>query len=252
MKIKFIGLTDKGRIREHNEDSYLAGDKIYTSLDRGGEDSEVEIEVQNTPILFAVADGMGGHEGGEVASSMTLELLREKCSTIKNVIHKSILENLINEIHKEVNENGLQMNKPDMGTTLSGCIISREQFFIFNVGDSRVYRFRGGYLQQITRDHSLKSELNIDAPKNIITNCIGGGLDEIYVDIFDYSTKMNTGDGFLIITDGITDSLNEDDIEKCLNEQHENCAEFVHSLVLLSLDQGSKDNVTAIYLKITP
>ncbi|NBU99069.1 MAG: serine/threonine-protein phosphatase, partial [Spirochaetia bacterium] len=78
MKIEYIGLTDKGRVRDHNEDSYLANGKIFTSLDHGGDESITIVEVTNSPLIFAVADGMGGHEGGEVASNMALELLKEK------------------------------------------------------------------------------------------------------------------------------------------------------------------------------
>jgi PPM family protein phosphatase len=100
MKLEYIGLTDKGRVRDHNEDSYLANGKIFTSLNRGGEESITEIELNDTPLIFAVADGMGGHEGGEVASNMALELLKEKLVSLPE-------ENTIEFIRNYVSRNPL-------------------------------------------------------------------------------------------------------------------------------------------------
>jgi PPM family protein phosphatase len=251
MKLEYIGLTDKGRVRNHNEDSYLANGKIFTSLERGGEESITEIELIDYPLIFAVADGMGGHEGGEVASNMTLELLKEKMVSLPEDITIEFIRTTFLEIHSEVLRMGIEMDKIGMGTTLTGCIFWNSKCFIFNIGDSRVYRFRGDYIAQITRDHSLREETGDETlQKNIITSCIGGGIEEIRIDVTDFSSKLAIGDLYLLMSDGIVDSLTDDDLETCVQEGRGDLKKLLETLLLLSLDRGSTDNVTAICLKI--
>lgn len=251
MKLEYIGLTDKGRVRNHNEDSYLANGKIFTSLERGGEERFTEIELIDTPLIFAVADGMGGHEGGEVASNMALELLKEKMVSLPEDNTIEFIRNTFQEIHSEVLRMGIEMDKIGMGTTLTGCIFWKSKCFIFNIGDSRVYRFRGDYISQITRDHSLREDTGDETlQKNIITSCIGGGIEEIRIDVTDFSSKLASGDLYLLLSDGIVDSLTDDDLEACLQAEKGDLKTLLNILIQLSLDRGSTDNVTAICLKI--
>jgi PPM family protein phosphatase len=251
MKLEFIGLTDKGRVRDHNEDSYLANEKIYTSLDRGGDESITQVEVTNSPLIFAVADGMGGHEGGEVASNMALELLKEKIVSLPEENTIAYIHNIFKEIHTEVLKMGREMDKNGMGTTLTGCIFCGSKFYIFNVGDSRVYRFRGDYIAQVTRDHSLREETGDDTlQKNIITSCIGGGVEEIRIDVTDFSSKIAEGDLFFIMSDGIVDSLTDDDLEVCFQSKEQSIQDTLRQVLELSLEKGSSDNVTGILIKI--
>jgi protein phosphatase len=251
MKIEFIGLTDKGRVRDHNEDSYLANGKIFTSLDRGGEESITQVEITNSPLIFAVADGMGGHEGGEVASNMALELLKEKIVSLPKENTIDYIHHTFQEIHTEVLKMGREMNKNGMGTTLTGCIFCGSKLYIFNVGDSRVYRFRGDYIAQLTRDHSLREETGDNTlQKNIITSCIGGGVEEIRIDVTDFSSKIAEGDLFFLMSDGIVDSLNDDDLEITFQTKDRSLGDTLQKVLELSLEKGSTDNVTGILIRI--
>ena len=251
MKIEYIGLTDKGRVRDHNEDSYLANGKIFTSLDHGGDESITIVEVTNSPLIFAVADGMGGHEGGEVASNMALELLKEKIVSLPEENTMDYIHNTFKEIHTDVLKMGLEMNKNGMGTTLTGCIFYGTKFYVFNVGDSRVYRFRGDYIAQLTRDHTLREETgDATLQKNIITSCIGGGATDIRIDVTDFSSKIAVGDLIFIMSDGIVDSLTDDDIEITLQSKDFSTRETLAQVLKLSMDKGSTDNVTGIFIRI--
>lgn len=248
MIIKYIGKTDVGRVRDHNEDSYLANGTIFTSLAKGGEESIVEVELGELPLVFAVADGMGGHLGGEVASNMALELLREKLISLPEDDPIGFLNTLFLEIHREVLDMGKEIEKRGMGTTLTGCVFHKEKVFVFNIGDSRAYRIRGGYIAQLTRDHSLREETRDESiPKNYITSCIGGGSEEIKIDISDKTGIISSGDRLLLVSDGITDSLTDDDLEDCMN-QEKSPDLVLNELLELSLDKGSTDNVTALLI----
>jgi serine/threonine protein phosphatase PrpC len=251
MKLEYIGLTDKGRVRDHNEDSYLANGIIFTSLDSGGEESITEIELNDIPLIFAVADGMGGHEGGEVASNMALELLKEKIVSLPEENTIEFIRSTFQEIHTEVLKMGREMNKNGMGTTLTGCIFWKTKFFVFNIGDSRVYRFRGDYIAQLTRDHSLREETGDETlQKNIITSCIGGGVEEIRIDVTDFSSKIAEGDLFFLMSDGIVDSLNDDDLEITFQTKDRSLGDTLQKVLELSLEKGSTDNVTGILIRI--
>ena len=252
MKLEYIGLTDKGRVRDHNEDSYLANGIIFTSLNRGGEESITEIELNDTPLIFAVADGMGGHEGGEVASNMALELLKEKIVSLPEENTIVFIRNTFQEIHLEVLRMGREMDKNGMGTTLTGCIFCKTKFYVFNIGDSRVYRFRGDYITQLTRDHSLREETGDETlQKNIITSCIGGGIEEIRIDVTDFSSKIGENDLFFLMSDGIVDSLTDDDLEITFQTKDRSLGDTLREVLELSLEKGSTDNVTGILIRIS-
>jgi PPM family protein phosphatase len=251
MKLEYIGLTDKGRVRNHNEDSYLANGKIFTSLNRGGEKSITDNRTyRNTPYLCR-SRWNGGHEGGEVASNMALELLKEKIVFLPEENTIDFIRNTFQEIHLEVLRMGREMDKNGMGTTLTGCIFWKTKFFVFNIGDSRVYRFRGDYIAQLTRDHSLREETGDETlQKNIITSCIGGGIEEIRIDVTDFSPKIAEGDLFFLMSDGIVDSLTDDDLEACFQSKAKSISDTLTNVLELSLDKGSTDNVTGILIHI--
>jgi protein phosphatase len=146
---------------------------------------------------------------------------------------------------------GREMDKNGMGTTLTGCIFWKTKFFVFNIGDSRVYRFRGDYIAQLTRDHSLREETGDDTlQKNIITSCIGGGVEEIRIDVTDFSSKIAEGDLFFLMSDGIVDSLTDDDLELIFQNKESSISDTLNQVLELSLNKGSTDNVTGILIMI--
>ncbi len=251
MKIKYSGLTDKGSVRQANEDSILLNEIIVNYEDHFEMTEVADKELTAEAMWLAVADGMGGHEAGEVASRITLEKLKDtfidKGSELLNNGDK--LKEVIGRIHAEVNLYGESAGNKGMGTTLVGSIFNLEKFLLYNVGDSRVYILRNGYLQQKTRDHSLKEQANIEAAKNIIVSSIGGGKDDIIIDIYDLSGQVKAGDLMLICSDGLTDidlEANYDEFESIVADNVDDLPAMCKKLLLYSLDKGSSDNISII------
>ena len=210
--------THKGRIRSSNEDSLL--------LER--------------PYLFAIADGMGGYNAGEVASRLALEKL------------KAEKEDLI-RYEKARSDASLE----GMGTTLCGIYFTGTgKGYVFNVGDSRVYLLRKDQLKQITRDHSLVAEMVENGEisqeeafnhprKNMLTR--GIGVDEkVNGDVF--VIDVYTDDIILLCSDGLTDMLHDDEIRERLRT--EDPEEAADSLLSRSLENGGRDNISFIILKL--
>ncbi len=114
-----------------------------------------------------------------------------------------------------------------------------------------MYHFRGEYIAQLTRDHTLREETGDESiQKNIITSCIGGGVTDIRIDVTDYSSKITGGDLFFLMSDGIVDSLSDDDLEISFQAKDRSISDTLNYILGLSLDKGSTDNVTGILIRI--
>ncbi len=254
MKIEYCCITDKGTVRKTNEDSILCNGEIINFRDHY-ESPEVFLkDVGDDVICFSVADGMGGHEAGEIASRLTLEKLAEE---IKNngvsLLNDDMLKSVIEKIHVEITEYGSKSGKKAMGTTLVGTLFNNSRFIVFNVGDSRLYTFRDGYLAQKTRDHSLAEQMGGSVPKNYITSSIGGGISNITIDIYDLTGKTRGNDLVIICSDGLTDIDMErsyDEIESLMQSNIEDLKKLNSELLNFSLSNGSSDNVSLITVKI--
>jgi len=255
MKITWNGLTDKGSVREANEDSvYLNGDIV--SMQDNFQSAVYKGDITGNVLCFAVADGMGGHEAGEIASRMTLEMLSDEISRngARFLKDPELIKTSITGISGEINRYAASTAKWGMGTTLVGLIFNDEKFFVYNVGDSRVYILRDGYLSQKTRDHSLVQQVGGNAPKNLITSSIGGGSDRITVDIFDLTGKVRVNDLFIICSDGLTDFDVDkfyDEFELLINENKNDLSLLNKSLFDYALKQGSADNISVISIMVT-
>ncbi len=233
------GITDAGMVRDHNEDSY----SLLTLEDKW---------------LFVVADGMGGHDSGEVASRTAADTV---CRFVQQEHKRSddllpLVERAIREANKEVRQQGLQRGS-DMGTTLSVALVSDNTAYIANVGDSRVYWMENGSIAQVTTDHSLVAKL-VDAGKltkeearvhpraNLLYRTIG--MDEsVKVDTFRVDLKK--GGTLLLCTDGLWGELSDEEIHRiCTTEKASDviCA----SLLKKANEMGGKDNITAVVVKI--
>lgn len=237
--------TDTGRIRDNNQDAY------YLPSDK------------NVP-LFIIADGMGGHKAGEIASSLAIDLISEnfnKFLDMENVNEENIKENILKSINK-ANEKIYKkaMKEEDcsgMGTTVTLAYISNKNLYIGHVGDSRAYAFKDGNLLQITEDHSLveelikngsisKEEAKYHPQRNIITRAVGTSKN-IEVDIMALSKK--TVEILLLCTDGLTSMLDDDEIKNTLINS-ENMQLACEDLVKLSNDKGGYDNITVLAIKL--
>ncbi|MFF1541215.1 PP2C family protein-serine/threonine phosphatase [Microbacterium sp. NPDC058269] len=234
--LSWSGITDQGRRRETNQDAFLA----------------------DYP-LFIVADGMGGHAGGEIASQSTVTRLQAVVSSGK-VDRPSIenaLELAVGDIadHPETTDEGT-------GTTLTGVYFDSDgdesHWIALNIGDSRVYLLRDDRLVQITTDHSVVQEL-ITAGKlspeeaeghpysNVITRAVGAS--ELTAP--DYvSIDVRPGDRFVICSDGLTKELTDYGIQHFLRE-HEDPGAAVDAMLAAALENGGRDNVTLIIVQVT-
>lgn len=243
MKIKAAAFSTKG-IREHNEDSYLLHTKIGGT---GIEDSLSVYESEELPLFFAVADGMGGHSAGAVASQFVVTKIKEIIET-GITLDEDNLQAKLPEIHKLLLEKGKNDNTENMGSTFVALSLGKDVSGFCNVGDSRIYRLRNGFIQLLSHDDSL-SEIIENAPKNIITNAIGAGLPEVSVETRFSSVIAVPGDVFLLCSDGAHGYISDDDLERVLGQEKsilENCREILD----LSLNNGSDDNSTALIVKV--
>ncbi|WIV10805.1 Stp1/IreP family PP2C-type Ser/Thr phosphatase [Proteiniborus sp. MB09-C3] len=236
--------SDIGKVRNINQDSYYYSD-----------DSRLP--------LFVVADGMGGHNAGEVASSLAIDTIKENYKREKeNIIQGSLdiprfinltLMEANNRILKEAKEND---NYVGMGTTITLGIIYNDEVFIGHMGDSRAYLFREQELYQLTQDHSLVAELvrngsisteeAVNHPqKNIITRALGTDND-IKVDII--NRKLDINDVIILCTDGLTNLVADLKIREILNS----CCDLRHACCLLTdvaNELGGFDNTTVMIIR---
>ena len=242
--MKAYGISDVGRVRRNNEDAYIINNvEIY----RDGKRRVIHV--------LAVADGMGGHEAGEVASKMVVENLGAAPMVFVQDGLKG-LRGIIRFINKKVREESKRREKK-MGTTLVGAVIENYQATIFNIGDSRAYLFRHGSLHRITRDHSLvqnkidsgeitEEEALKDEDRHKITMAIGL-REEVKPDF--YSLKLTEGDLLLLCTDGLHDMLKDDEIEEII-KKYGRLSDIAGELVKRANEKGGKDNVTVIVARI--
>jgi protein phosphatase len=236
--------TDVGRVRRGNEDSLHADANPY----RG---------------IFIVADGMGGHAAGEVASEMAVQIVSKDLATVNDIESSDSRERVsdaLRDANRAVYERTRkEVEKAGMGTTVSALLLSDTHYLIGHVGDSRIYLVREGAMSQLTRDHSLVQE-QVDAgiltpdqarkhpQSNVITRCIGMA-DDIQVDVLEGEAKM--GDCFLLASDGLTGLVEDRRIQQLLLSKA-GPARIVDALIYEANNNGGNDNITAIVVRVLP
>jgi PPM family protein phosphatase len=228
-------------VRPSNEDSYIADSQSKT---------------------FLVADGMGGHAAGEIASQIaasTVNELLSKKSSESNV--EEVLHLAVQEANRRVYETQrLKSEYRGMGSTLTVLTIRDNHYFLAQVGDSRAYLFRKKTLNQLSRDHSLvwplyekglltKEDLSRHPRKNLITRSIGTHT-KVEVDL--QSSAILEGDVFLLCTDGLTDVLSDMDIQKILSASDKNPQEISERFIQAANSGGGPDNITVVVVCINP
>src|SRR5574344_1200862 len=239
--MEFAYVTDPGKVRDHNEDSVIV------------------VKNASGEYLLAVADGMGGHRGGEVASSLAISHIGKKFTESTTVGTK---EEAINFIKDMVSECNLLLNKyttehPDtmgMGTTLVLALITKGFLLFGNLGDSSGFVIKDKKLQKITNDHTLvnllvkSGELTPEEAKehpnrNVLMKALGS-TTSVDMDIFDVETNV---EGILLCSDGLTNMLEFDQINKVLNEEL-SPEEKVKKLIIKANNRGGTDNISIAYL----
>jgi serine/threonine protein phosphatase PrpC len=244
MGILASGSTDVGRVRRSNEDSY----GVYPELH-----------------LYVVADGMGGHVAGEVASRLAVEAIRSSVATgLKKGSTTPPDQRLVQAI-QQANEHIIQTSKDDprligMGTTVVGALTDQNTAYIGHVGDSRAYLLRNKEIKQLTKDHSLLNEYlqkGLIAPENladypykhIITRALGSH-PVVEVDL--QAIDLQPNDSFLLCTDGLTNMLSEKDIHAVLMTMDNDPEKGCHRLIEVANSKGGEDNITAVIFQWNP
>lgn len=249
MRLKIIAISDKGCVQERNEDMILISNDIFRD-----DCKKILIDLNNENIIFfvAVADGMGGHNAGEIASEMVLRKMNEKINSLEmNLTEKDLslkISEWVKEIHSDIlHEGNKDINKKGMGSTLIGVLFYNNKIYYLNVGDSRLYRWRSGYLMQISKDHSLREMTgNKNIASSIIINSFGGG-EKIFVDFASAGSKIFNDDAFLLCSDGLSDELNDEEIEETLG----NKKNVVGELLKKAKNKGVKDNISIILVYLS-
>lgn len=246
MRIRITAVSDKGCIRENNEDMVLVGKKLLRDSQLQG---ALEVDEQGLHIL-AVADGIGGQNAGEIASQMVLEQFQEKLSSVAPRLDEtsftSTIAGICRGIHRTLQAASAEdITRRGMGTTLIALLIYSGEFFMVNAGDSRLYRFRNGNLMQLSEDHSLRNiSNNPDAPSNVIVNSFGGG-DNFFVDVAPASKKVLLGDIFLLCSDGLSDMVSDEEIEEIMGQEG-----LETRLLDCAKANGGKDNISYVLAEI--
>ncbi|MEG0577961.1 MAG: Stp1/IreP family PP2C-type Ser/Thr phosphatase [Bacilli bacterium] len=239
--MEYCYLTDPGKIRDHNEDSVTVVKNI------------------NDEILLAVADGMGGHRGGEIASSIAINIIARRFSEQAEIGSKEDAIEWIKRIVIEANTAIYKYTEqnPDsvgMGTTLVMAIMTKEFLLFGNIGDSSGFVIKNKKIHKITTDHTLvnllvkSGELTLEEAKdhprkNVLMKALGATTD-VDMDVFDITDEI---EGILLCSDGLTNMLDDEQITKVLNEDHTG-EEKLEKLVIKCNNRGGTDNISIAYL----
>ena len=235
-----------GCVRSNNEDMVLVGSSFIRN-------DALRKTIELTPekrTLLAVADGMGGHQSGEVASSDALHNLHFFFNDLPAGLTAGEFNEMmvvwLESINNIIDSKGsVDERFKGMGTTLVGIAYYNGNFFSMNCGDSRLYRLRNGALQQLTTDHSLNTMLGSSKHSSIITNCIGGGCKNSYMDIVRMTDDIQPSDIYLLCSDGLSDMLNDQQIEVLLKSGGD-----ADALCQAAIEAGGFDNVSACVIEI--
>ena len=238
--IKISAASMVGCVRENNEDMILVGDTFV----RNGEYATGVHLTDKMRYLIALCDGMGGHNSGEVASSDSLENLHFFFNDIPSGLDASgFYEDIVEwleSINNIIDSKGRVVPEcKGMGTTLVAIAYFEGRLYSMNCGDSRMYRYRQGKLEQQTTDHSLNNMMGSSEHNGIITNCIGGGCKNSFIDMVEMTENVMAGDVYLLCSDGLTDMLKDGEIARLLAEGADATA-----LCNAAVEAGGYDNVS--------
>jgi serine/threonine protein phosphatase PrpC len=227
--------SDTGRRRRRNEDNYVVA-----------------------PPLFAVADGMGGAQAGEVASQLAASALEGGNSDAREGTEQ--IDELIQEANRRIFDRATtDPSASGMGTTMTVALVEGMTVSIGHVGDSRAYLVRGEQMEQLTEDHSLVNELlksgklseeeaQVHPQRSVITRAVGTDPD---VDVDGFTIEAEDGDVFLICSDGLSDMVEDEEILELVHTNRDDLDKAVKALVSAANRGGGEDNITAVAFEIS-
>lgn len=245
MPVNAYSVTDIGRARQMNQDY------VFTS----------QVSVGTLPNLFIVADGMGGYKAGEFASKCAVETVVNEVNFCSEKEPVKLLSEAIQKANKKIRYKSTNDdNYKGMGTTLVVATFDGSTLCVANVGDSRLYLCSNGSLEQITVDHSLVEEMvkmgeleRVDArthpDKNIITRAIGV-VEQVDIDFFEVD-DINTGDIILMCSDGLTNMVDDEDIEAIVSGKG-TLEEKANKLIAAANQNGGRDNIAVVLAELLP
>lgn len=252
MRAVAAGLTDVGLQRDHNEDNFA----VVPAHD-----------------LFVVADGMGGHQAGDVASRMAIEVIREFFETVatEDVTWPFSFDPSLSEeenrlvtgvrlANRQIVDLGSRSSEHQgMGTTVVASLFSprRNRLYVAHVGDSRAYRIRAGRIEQITKDHSLvndylaampemSEEQKSELPKNVITRALGM-QEQVAVDVGSFD--VHVGDLYLLCSDGLSGMVDDDELCQ-IAQGTTDLAKTCQLLINTANEHGGEDNITVVVIQV--
>ena len=237
-----FSITATGRVRNSNQDYVFCEENAVGSF----------------PNLFLVADGMGGHQAGDMASRICVEEMVRQIQATDRKTPVSVLEQAVSAANQKIYQTATQDKALEgMGTTLVGTVIEGDTAYIVNIGDSRLYQLRDS-LRQITVDHSLveemvqsgeiqKNEMRTHPNKNIITRALGTDTS-VRPDCFEI--EVQEGDVLLLCSDGLSNMLEDNQIENIVRANGENLRQAGECLVKQANDAGGKDNISVILIRL--
>ena len=240
--MKACYMTDSGRVRSHNEDS------VTILKNDSGE------------YLLVVADGMGGHRKGEVASSIVVSHLGKRFNDTPSIGTKldavNWLNDNINEINQAIIDYGEQnSDSKGLGTTVVTALLTKNYLIFGNIGDSSGYVLKNGKLHKVTHDHTLvnllvdtgsltEDEAKTHPKKNVLMRALGAA-EKCELDIFDVDMGV---DAIMLCSDGLTNMLTDEQIERVLMDEELEAEEKVEKLIMKCNSRGGNDNISIAYL----
>jgi len=246
VEVEFAQLSDSGRIRDHNED--FAGHFIPQTLD----------EERSQGWLFAVADGVGGQDRGEVASKTAIEsVVRGFAASHSGESLISLVPKLVQNANAKVIEKGLTYEGSSMSTTLVACAIRFDRVVVAHVGDSRCYLIRDLHSKQLTQDHTVvneqlrmgilsRTEAGTAITKNVLSRSLGANL---IVSVDTVEQGLIRGDVLLLCSDGLHNSVKERDIVAAVHG-HTKLGDSAAELIELANQRDGTDNITVQLVRI--
>jgi protein phosphatase len=240
--MKSFYITDAGKVRSHNEDSVTI------------------VKNESGEHLMIVADGMGGHRAGEVASSMVISQIGERFQKLSTIGSKQDAIAWLRENVKEVNSKILNYSNehPEasgLGTTCVMALVTKEMLLFVNIGDSSGFVFKDHKLKKVTKDHTLvnflvetgelSEEDAINHPKKNVLMRALGATDKCEIDMFEVETDV---DGIMLCSDGLTNMLSFEQIERVLNEDEITMDNKLIKLVKKANVRGGLDNISIAYI----
>ncbi|GAC68844.1 PP2C family protein-serine/threonine phosphatase [Gordonia soli] len=238
LRLEWSVACNVGRVRETNEDAALA-----------------------LPGRYLLADGMGGHDSGELASEAALLTLADVEASVDQGETQAALIDLLSTAQTKIGEISTESERR-AGTTATGLVLvtheGRPHWLVLNIGDSRTYRYQAGVLEQLTIDHSqvqefvdagfiTKEQARVDPRRNVITRALGAGMVEPQADFFSFEALP--GDLLLVCSDGLTGELPDEEIEGILADSPDSEV-AAEALVDAALGLGAHDNVTVIVVAV--